>query len=187
MMPRKNGMVVLGVLGLVAIAVACSSSSDPPKGDPTGSCGELASRCHPYSKDSQLAKDCHELGHAGDDNACFPRRDECLAVCPLSDAGPVVPHFEASVPDATDGATEAGQDFSAICNPYCACLEPTCSAQTGYPFTSDEQCRAACASMSTEERDCLPKWCEHAKTLANKTHECEHAWGKFGLDECETL
>ena len=26
-----------------------------------------------------------------------------------------------------------------------------------------------------------------AKGLADKTHACEHAWGLFGLDECDTL
>jgi hypothetical protein len=175
-------------LTLVFAALACSED-DPP--DPTGSCGELASRCHPYDKRTAIGHECHELGHAGDDKACAPRRAECLAACPdLPDIDANTSHPTddgGSSTDAPASSDAPAVDAGDICTPYCECLLPTCSSQTGFPFASVDACKTQCATLGTAEKVCWPKWCEKAKTLTNKTHTCEHAWGKLGLDECETL
>jgi hypothetical protein len=185
-----RAVAVSAVAGMLvtAIFVACSSD-DPPAVDPTGSCGELASRCHPYDKLSTIGHDCHELGHEGDDDACAPRKAECLAACPPIEGGASHP-LDASTdgyvdPDAAP--VEAGPDSGDICAPYCECLTDTCASQSGYPFSGVADCVSQCGPLSVEEKDCLPKWCEQAKTLSDKVHVCEHAWGKFGLDECDTL
>lgn len=175
---------------VVALIIACSDDDAAPAVDTTDACAELASRCHPYDKASALGHECHELGHAGDDNACAPRKAECLAACPPTEAG--ASHgidFDASPDSAVvpEGSTEAGPDSGDMCTPWCECLTETCSTQNGYPFTSTADCVTKCPILSADEKACLPKWCEQAKTLANKTHTCEHAWGMYGTDECETL
>lgn len=190
MTPRAVVQATLVVLAATTIILACSGSALRPSSvDPTGACGELASRCHPYDKLSALGHECHELGHAGDDQACGPRKAECLAACPPTEAG------VSTVPEpVTDAAIDRGADAAhvdsgddALCVAYCDCLMATCASQAGYPFTSIQQCHGQCATLTPDQRGCWPKWCERAKNLANKTHTCEHAWGKYDLDECETL
>jgi hypothetical protein len=177
--------VVLG-LTFAWVAGACSSStSDPP--DPTGSCDLLASRCHHYAKDSALANECHELGHTGDDTKCGPRKDECLAACPPFDAAkpdvdvPDAP-ADAAAGDSSDAPVDSGPD---VCPDYCKCLNDTCSAVTGYPFASVDQCLAACKQMTDPQKKCWPGFCAQASAGGStKNHNCEHAWGLYDLDEC---
>jgi hypothetical protein len=188
---RSPVLVVVGLLTAAGFMACSSSPTNPPTPvDPAGSCDALASRCHHYDKLSAIGHECHELGHAGDDNACAPKKDECFAACPPYDAATATPPTDAST-DGTaadarvdDGGQDGGND---VCPAYCQCLNDTCAAQTGYPFTSVGDCVAKCVPRPAEEKDCFPKWCEKAKTLASKTHACEHAWGALGLDECETL
>lgn len=179
---------------LVAIA-ACSSSDDsgsntmPPAEDYTGSCSALASACHSYAKTSAIGHECHELGHAGDIKACGPRKAECLAACPPVEAGAEKDAAVGNTDAGADGAAEVdgGPDASAGCASYCDCLAATCGSQMGYPFATPDQCMSACSTQSVDEKTCFPKFCAQAKTLADKGHACEHAWGAFGLDECDTL
>lgn len=152
------------------LAVACSSSPEPPSAD-GGSCAELASRCHPVS--TPLGKECHELGHAGDEARCGPRSAECLAECPVGyDAGAHATH------DAGPTDAEADGDAGATpCATYCACMSTTCSDQPGYPFADEAACLAACADFTAEHLACQTDACEDAKIAIDKAHDCEHASG----------
>jgi hypothetical protein len=181
------------IVVMMAIAACSSENKDPPP-DPTGSCAVLASRCHKYDKVSQLGHDCHELGHAGNDNACFPKKAECLAGCPETDGGSSThpPDDSGASPsdsglDGSQPTSDGGGGDGPSCEAHCMCLMQTCATEMGYPFPTAEQCKTTCNGWTAEEKICLPKWCIKAKDVANKTHLCEHAWGKLGTDECETL
>lgn len=166
------------------VALACSSSEPPASVDPTGSCRAMASACHPYDKLSDIGHECHELGHAGDDTACAPRKDECLAACPPRDAGSHTGTDDAGAEH--DAAPEDASATADACDAYCACVGATCAAQDGYPFATPASCAAECAKFSLAERTCWSKMCASAQGGGgNKEHLCEHAWGEFGLDECD--
>ncbi len=160
-------------------AAACSTSSSTPPPDYTGSCRQLASRCHPYDEGGGLGHECHELGHEGDDQKCGPRREECLAACPPKDGG--TEHEDASADAGSDSggdaAHDAGDGGDTLCTAYCACMTATCAAITGYPYTAPGSCESACAGFDQQARACWPKFCEEAKDDADKKHNCEHAWG----------
>lgn len=172
-----------------AVAVvfgACSTSTGSSSGAPvdvTGSCAAIATRCHPYDKESAIGHECHDLGHDGTDTTCAPRKAECLAACPEREAGPKPPPVDAAVVDGGDAAADAAPDT--FCADYCTCLADTCAAIAGYPFAAAGSCASHCAVLSAEEKACWPKFCADAKTsTSNKMHLCEHAWGSLGLDEC---
>lgn len=167
-------------LGALLLAVACSStaSSEPaPDAGPSyaGSCATLASRCHPY--DTVLAKECHDLGHAGDISKCGPRLGECLAECPEREAG-------AGLPDdaGADGASDAGPDPS--CVTLCDCMKQNCSAVANYPFADEGVCYRACATYTEPERACFSTFCGQAIDAGVRDHACDHATGKLGAAEC---
>jgi hypothetical protein len=162
--------------------VACSSASSttPPTPDYGGSCQLLANRCH--SSSSTLGKECHELGHDGTDDKCGPRKDECLAACPMEDDDAATPVVDAGSPDATT-STEAGADASdggAACAAYCTCMGATCAAEPAYPYANEAACLSACKSFDAKGRACVVAACETAKSAADKAHECEHAAGPSG-------
>ena len=49
----------------------------------SGKCAELGQRCHDFdTPDAEMARECHDVGHEGDEAACAEIYDECLAVCP---------------------------------------------------------------------------------------------------------
>lgn len=158
------------------VVVACSNA--PMMIDPTGSCRAIASACHPYDTGAGIGHDCHELGHVGDDLKCAPKKAECLAACPPKDAGDVHDAMVADV--ASDVAVDP-------CPAFCTCMEQTCSMVTGYPYKMQGACLDACKKLGPDERACFPKWCEMAKSSSQMMHLCEHAWGAFGIDECDTL
>lgn len=176
------------LVSLVALAllVACSSDGSAAE-DPKGSCATLASACHAFTKGGGLPEECHDLGHAGDDGACFAKKSACLAACPAGQAPP----------SGTDGGGDAGDSGEGgamvdaggadpACAAYCACVAGACAAIAGYPFAAAGSCASACASQSADERACFPKWCAKAESSRSK-HDCEHAWGGLGLDECSSL
>lgn len=185
----KRAAFTLVALVATAVIVACSSSTADTPADPAGSCAALASQCHSYSKESAFAKECHDLGHAGDDVACAPKKDACLAACPPREGGTTHPDTDAgdaaapTVDAATDAAPDAAVDQ--LCIDHCACLAETCTTFAGYPFAAPGSCAAACAQLGAPERACLPHWCVDAKaSTSTKAHLCEHAWNMYGLDEC---
>jgi hypothetical protein len=160
---------------LIAVVVACNSSSTSrsPSPDYTGSCEALAKQCHGVK--TPLGDECHDLGHAGDDAKCGPRKAECLAGCP-DDA-----HGDGGHEDAASTDEDAGSDASADasdgavdpCIAYCACMTTACSSV----FTDQSACLAACAGFSATNVTCFAASCEDAKTAADPAHDCEHASG----------
>jgi len=46
---------------------------------PSSPCDEIAKSCHGGASD--VAQQCHQLGHAGDAAACADRREACLTAC----------------------------------------------------------------------------------------------------------
>ena len=161
-------------------AASCSSSSTTPSVDYTGACDRLATRCH--SGTSGLAKECHELGHGGDDAKCGPRERECLAECPEGGGGHDAATGEDS--DLDGGPADAADAAAAGCTELCTCLEATCADGMNYPFTEPGSCLSACASFSVDERACFRSFCEGAADGGSKAHACDHATGKLGTQEC---
>lgn len=157
-------------LASIALAIACSSSSTPSSTDYTGSCRELASRCHGVS--TPLGDECHDLGHDGDDSKCGPRKAECLAECPEKEAsdGGHAPADDAGGDDAGDASTDAPAD---PCSEYCTCMLSACAGE----FADEAACLSTCAAFSEEDFTCYAKHCEDAKTAADPAHDCEHASG----------
>lgn len=169
-------MVAL-LLGLL-LAPACSSEG--PAGDAaSGACQEIASACHPYGSGGGLPRECHDLGHAGDERACSEKKSACLDACP--DATP-----PSDGGAAADGAASDGAPADPACIAYCACLAGACSAVAGYPFAAQGSRLAACAAQSAEQRTCFTRWCAKAES-SKGLHDCQHAWGQLGLDECDSL
>lgn len=167
------------IAAFAALVVGCSSStSASPSPDYTGSCSELASRCHGIA--TALAEECHDLGHDGDIARCGPRREECLAACLVGarDAG-----VEASAADAAGDAT-ADAAGDPACIAYCSCMASTCASVTNYPFGNIEVCYAACAVYSASELACFTAFCGEAADSGSQGHACEHATGKLGTAEC---
>jgi len=69
------------------------------------------------------------------------------------------------------------------CIEYCNCLQDICSAYAAEnPFQNKESCLSACDSYTSEELKCWQYFC--STNTAKEEHLCEHAWGKFQLDEC---
>jgi len=67
--------------------VACSpdEDTDEPAGDPAD-CKLIANRCHSYDDGSNLAHECHDVGHEGESpQKCTEMKAQCLAFCPPRD------------------------------------------------------------------------------------------------------
>lgn len=172
----KRLLTALGAL--VVCVLACSSSDEaaaPP--DYTGSCSKLATRCH--GVDDALAKDCHELGHAGDTSKCGPRLDACLAVCPEREGGAELPFRDAGGEDASADAGRAP-----ACVTYCECMKDHCSSVVNYPFSEERVCYDACATFSEAERSCFTHFCQDAADAGARDHACDHASSRLGTAEC---
>ena len=161
-------------VALVLTAIACSSSSSsPPASDDAGSCTLLASRCH--GVESALGAECHDLGHAGDDSKCGPRKAECLAACPEGAHGDGGHDEPADAGVAGDAAAEADTDADAgdPCRGYCDCMKTAC----GSTFDDDDACLSACGAFPAKDFACFAQHCEAAKAAADPAHDCEHASG----------
>lgn len=138
-------------------------------------CGVIATRCHPYAAEPEAAT-CHDLGHAAtpDVEACAAALDECLTICPELDAG---------TSDA--GGSDAAGDASAdACVSYCECMLPTCGEQLGGDFADNAACLARCATFDATELSCWSGFCDTARAGTSVSHNCDHAAGALGLDEC---
>jgi hypothetical protein len=188
-MKRRSALPIVGSLTAAIIVLACGSSSrNEAPADVTGSCRAIASACHRYDKGDGVAHDCHSLGHESTDDAlCAKRKAECVAACPPVEAGSVEPGSDSGTNDASSDATADGDAEVDPCPGYCECLTSTCGAQAGYPHATQADCLTACKALTAEQRECWPKFCAEAKAGVSTTHNCEHAWGKFGLDECENF
>ncbi len=49
-------------------------------------CETIAEACHGAALVSEIAAECHELGHDGELSECEPRRKECVTACAMIDA-----------------------------------------------------------------------------------------------------
>jgi hypothetical protein len=74
-------------------------------------CEEIGSTCH---DGSGLAQYCHEVGHAGEPNACAAVHEECMELCEADHGGDGGTHAEAD-----SGTTDAGAQI-------CETLGSTC-------------------------------------------------------------
>jgi hypothetical protein len=174
---RSTTRAVSGVVLLVGLAFACSNI-DSPEAQASGACQAIASACHSWGRNGGVAEECHDLGHAGDEAACAAKKSGCVAACPATPPG--------DGGGAVDGGASDGSSTDPACAGYCSCLAGACAAIAGYPFTAPGSCASACAAQSAAERACFPRWCAKAES-SKGVHDCEHAWGKLGLDECDTL
>lgn len=173
-------MRVISFFAVLAFA-ACSSTTPSTPTDHAGSCDLLATRCH--ASTTPRMKECHELGHDGDDAKCGARREECLAECPeeavpADGGGGDAPADASSVSDAGDAAADPA------CVALCDCLGATCASQNNYPFEAPGSCETACAGFSASDRACFRAFCEKAADGGSKAHDCDHATGKLGSQEC---
>jgi hypothetical protein len=112
-----------------------------------------------------------------------------LVVACSSEAAPVKEPATCDAGQCPDTGVATAQDAAPpdpACTPYCACMDSTCRTLKGYPFANVGACLAACGAMTAEERTCYPKWCRLAETTPT-THLCDHAWGRLGTAECDTL
>jgi hypothetical protein len=87
-----------------------------------------------------------------------------------------------AMPDAL--GTGMVVDPNRDCNPYCSCMKQACSTYAGYPFPDTAACLSACATFPEPEFKC---WASFCKVPTTTMHECDHARGRFGLQECEDL
>lgn len=162
----------------VLLLAACTTdkAAPPTTASFAGSCETLASRCH--SQKTTTAKQCHDLGHEGDDTKCGPRLDACLSECPevTPDAGII-----------TDASSNDAANTRAQCETYCACMKSSCASVQNYPFTEESVCYEACATFTTEQRTCFEQFCTEANTpdAGTKAHQCDHATGRLGVVECK--
>lgn len=53
--------------------------------EPTNNCETFAEVCHGLTE--PVADECHKLGHAGDEEQCTARKDECMAACGQAGTG----------------------------------------------------------------------------------------------------
>jgi hypothetical protein len=172
---------------------ACGSDGAAPDPQALRDCDEIASRCHRYWQSSKTAEACHDLGHApGDPKVCSSRKAECLAICPETDGGHSH-HPDDAAPPAADAppdrgapdATPVDPEKARTCTDYCACMRMTCTSKTAAPFSTAEACLAACLDYTDAERKCWASFCSLAASGVSEMHNCDHAAGELGLDECE--
>lgn len=154
-----------GLVSLVLSAAACSTSDEV---DYSGSCRELAARCH--SSRSALGRECHDLGHRGDDALCGPRREECLRECPEVEE----PDDSNDAAAARDATSDAG---TMPCEIYCECAGQVCKSQPAYPFADEAACLSACEAFASDDLRCFNDACEGARFSADPSHGCQHATG----------
>jgi len=106
---------LLAVLAFASIGACSEEDGAPPAPQPSfEDCKLIANRCHYYDTDggSQLAHDCHEVGHDRKDILlCTSMKPSCLAECPARDGGD---HGGSAgvgndaAPDSSSGGTSAG-------------------------------------------------------------------------------
>ena len=85
LLAARLSAVALGFTLSAFVACSPDDDTDDPDGDPAD-CKLIANRCHPYDDGSNLAHDCHEVGHEGESpKKCTEMKAQCLAFCPPSD------------------------------------------------------------------------------------------------------
>lgn len=114
----EGGNVAMCIARMAECFAACPERTDGGATDAASDAGDggdaaardpvctlIGSRCHPYDdEDGGVGHQCHELGHAGTATMCAARQAECLAACPVVDAGDAA--------TANDAANDASMDAS---------------------------------------------------------------------------
>lgn len=175
-------MKFLSRLFLLFPFAACSERATAVAIETTEACSAISAACHDYGRGTGTAHECHELGHAGPENACSERKAACLSACPTkeyADGGLAL--------TADSAANEPVVSTEPGCIAYCGCLDTTCREVEYYPYPDVSACLRACSTLSNEAKTCLPKWCAKAQASPSPAHSCEHAWGKLGTVECASL
>ena len=97
--------VFLPIVGL-AVGLYAGCSKEEAQAPIENACQGIIDACHTKDDGSDAAiNDCHSLAHDGDDAACSPRYEECVAVC---DEAPEVGVYGDDGDDHGDG--DAGSD-----------------------------------------------------------------------------
>jgi hypothetical protein len=202
--PMSLRLALCGVL--VVASIACSSPPYPV----TKTCDAISEACHAFDHGVEgVAHDCHLAAHTGDEAVCVRMLPACQAACvtPIAaepadggthDGGAA----ETGTVDAAneaDRGTEAGPTADAgapdhtptgsadpACVPYCTCLTRQCTQPADAPAWVKDQdlCLAKCATFSAQERTCWSGFCD-VNAASVPAHNCVHAWGGHGLDECQ--
>lgn len=75
---------------------------------------------------------------------------------------------------------------SAECVAHCECMQTNCAAASGYPYAAPRDCTDHCGRFTAPQMKCWSYFCAEAAkaTPANKIHNCQHAWGTWGVEEC---
>jgi hypothetical protein len=181
---------------------ACSSPPYPV----TKTCDSIGEACHEFDHGTEgPAHDCHLAAHTGDEAVCVRKLTTCMAVCTrlsTPDGGiDAAGTSSLGTIDADPGADAAGGDVAAsngvvaaadggsaeagACLAYCACMTKQCSQPADAPawVKDPTMCLAKCATFSTQQRSCWSSFCDvNAATVP--VHNCVHAWGGHGLEEC---
>jgi hypothetical protein len=188
----------------LTMALACGSGGDSKEAIDKAwlDCDELASRCHVHWMESAAASQCHDLGHdppGKDPKMCTARKTECLALCPIVPKVPKDAGADLGSEPAGDGGemSEAGMSIPPdaqpidpevvmACTSYCDCMQKTCTAHHTDPnFATSAACMTACTRYEHRERRCWANFCQIATQGMSPLHNCDHASGDLGLDECE--
>ncbi len=88
-------------------------------------CAELGTLCHPFdNNDGEFGEQCHDVGHAGDPEACAEIYDECIAFCqaPIdagtSDAGTRHPDDASAGHHETDAGSALCEELGHTCHAF---------------------------------------------------------------------
>jgi hypothetical protein len=197
---RLPGRAALSLLALCA-ALACGNDEQARR-----DCDEIASRCHSYGKESEVAARCHDLGHQGSKapQMCTSKKAECLAACPIMpvryDAGVDLGTGDAAASDGGGSEDAPAQEVAVapvdaptvpaevvqVCTTYCACMATTCMNKLANPaLATPAACLETCTKYQPAERKCWANFCQQAAQGMSTGHNCDHASGELGLDECE--
>jgi hypothetical protein len=182
-------------LAATCLFVATFGCSSPPY-PITKSCDSIGEACHDFDHGTEgPAHDCHLAAHTGDEAVCVQKLTSCMAICtkPATPDGGIDAAGPSSVgtTDADPGAdvvaaTDLGTADDGACIAYCACMTKQCSQPADAPawIKDPTMCVAKCATFSAQQRSCWSSFCDvNAATVP--VHNCAHAWGGHGLQECQ--
>ena len=179
---------------VLLVAAAALAACQTKTAAPTPICDTIADLCHPFDHGAVGGPhECHLVAHTGDETACAEKVLACRAACSVvpdqAAAGPG--DGSSSLADDAGATTSAGADVAAAggddgaCALYCACVTKQCAQPADAPaWVKDPAlCPATCASFSAQERACWGRFCD-ANAAVVPVHNCVHAWGGHGLEEC---
>jgi hypothetical protein len=81
----RIGWLWLGIA--MAALTACSGGKDEEHAEEGPICSALSEMCHEAAESDPEAADCHDIGHAADEDACDAETDRCKGICEGGDTG----------------------------------------------------------------------------------------------------